>query len=55
MQKEREEKLARSLKDSLNQYVQGDRGGFIHRVESEAKRLSDTGYLFIPPTLPIFV
>ncbi|KAM3361030.1 chaperone protein dnaJ 10 [Capsicum galapagoense] len=40
VQKEREEKLARILKDFLQQYVHGDRVGFIRRVESEAERLS---------------
>ncbi|KAM3305807.1 chaperone protein dnaJ 10 [Capsicum chacoense] len=40
VQKEREEKLARILKDFLQQYVRGDRVGFIRRVESEAERLS---------------
>ncbi|XP_007019291.2 PREDICTED: chaperone protein dnaJ 10 [Theobroma cacao] len=42
VQKEREEKLARSLKDFLNQYVRGDKDGFLQRAESEARRLSDT-------------
>ncbi|CBI19931.3 unnamed protein product, partial [Vitis vinifera] len=41
VQKEREERLARLLKDFLNQYVQGDKRGFLHCAESEAKRLSD--------------
>lgn len=45
VQKEREEKLARILKDFLQQYVRGDRVGFIHRVESEAERLSQAGQL----------
>jgi hypothetical protein len=45
VQKEREEKLARFLKDFLNQYAQGDRVGFLRRAESEAKRLSDAGKL----------
>uniref|UniRef100_A0A2N9FFT4 J domain-containing protein n=1 Tax=Fagus sylvatica TaxID=28930 RepID=A0A2N9FFT4_FAGSY len=40
VQREREEKLARSLKSFLNQYVQGDKEGFLWRAESEAKRLS---------------
>uniref|UniRef100_A0A2C9U1Z5 DNAJ-containing protein X-domain domain-containing protein n=1 Tax=Manihot esculenta TaxID=3983 RepID=A0A2C9U1Z5_MANES len=44
VQKEREEKLARFLKDFLNQYVQGDKKGFLRRVESEAKRLSDAAF-----------
>ncbi|KAK6257629.1 hypothetical protein QUC31_001088 [Theobroma cacao] len=42
VQKEREETLARSLKDFLNQYVRGDKDGFLQRAESEARRLSDT-------------
>ncbi|XP_021285348.1 chaperone protein dnaJ 10 [Herrania umbratica] len=42
VQKEREEKLARSLKDFLNQYVRGDKDGFLQRAVSEARRLSDT-------------
>lgn len=45
VQKEREEKLARLLRDFLNQYVQGDKRGFLHRAESEAKRLSGAGLL----------
>lgn len=45
VQKEREEKLARILKDFLQQYVRGDRVGFIRRVESEAERLSQAGQL----------
>lgn len=44
VQKEREEKLARILKDFLQQYVRGDRVGFIHRVESEAERLSQAAF-----------
>lgn len=44
VQKEREEKLARFLKDFLNQYAQGDRVGFLRRAESEAKRLSDAAF-----------
>ncbi|KAA3457163.1 Chaperone DnaJ [Gossypium australe] len=42
VQKEREEKLAKSLKDFLNQYVRGDKDGFMQHAESEARRLSDT-------------
>jgi len=45
VQKEREEKLARFLKDFLNQYAKGDRIGFLRHAESEAKRLSDAGKL----------
>ncbi|PON40724.1 DNAJ-containing protein, X-domain containing protein, partial [Parasponia andersonii] len=44
VQKEREEKLARLLKDFLNQYVQGDKEGFLKRAESEARRLSDAAF-----------
>ncbi|XP_060198400.1 chaperone protein dnaJ 10 isoform X1 [Lycium barbarum] len=44
VQKEREEKLARILKDFLQQYVRGDRVGFIRRVESEAERLSQAAF-----------
>lgn len=45
VQKEREEKLAKSLRDFLNQYVRGDKDGFMQHAESEARRLSDTGKL----------
>ncbi|KAJ8771696.1 hypothetical protein K2173_026873 [Erythroxylum novogranatense] len=44
IQKEREEKLARWLKDFLQQYVHGDKVGFVRRAESEAKRLSDAAF-----------
>lgn len=44
VQREREEKLARFLKDFLNQYVCGDKEGFFHRAESEAKRLTNTAF-----------
>ncbi|MCD9646948.1 Chaperone protein dnaJ 10 [Datura stramonium] len=44
VQKEREEKLARILKDFLQQYVRGDRVGFIRGVESEAERLSQAAF-----------
>ncbi|KAL5571715.1 hypothetical protein UlMin_021312 [Ulmus minor] len=44
VQREREEKLARSLKDFLNQYVKGDKEGFVKRAESEARRLSDAAF-----------
>uniref|UniRef100_A0A6N2LTH8 RNA helicase n=1 Tax=Salix viminalis TaxID=40686 RepID=A0A6N2LTH8_SALVM len=46
VQKEREEKLARFLKDFLNQYAQGDRIGFLRHAESEAKRLSNADTAF---------
>lgn len=48
VQREREENLARFLKDFLNQYVRGDKQGFTNRAESEAKRLSDAGIVFLP-------
>ncbi|MED6177759.1 hypothetical protein PIB30_101117 [Stylosanthes scabra] len=44
VQKEREEKLARFLKDFLGQYVCGDQKGFLHRAESEARRLSRAAF-----------
>ncbi|KAK0576395.1 hypothetical protein LWI29_016796 [Acer saccharum] len=44
VQREREEKLARLLKDFLSQYVRGDKDGFIQRAESEAKRLSSSAF-----------
>lgn len=43
VQREREEKLARILKDFLHQYVRGDKKGFIQRAEAEAERLSSAG------------
>ncbi|CAL5323780.1 unnamed protein product [Camellia sinensis] len=45
VQKEREEKLARKLRDLLQQYVRGDKVGFIHCAESEAERLSHAAEL----------
>ncbi|XP_021902659.1 chaperone protein dnaJ 10 [Carica papaya] len=44
VQKEREEKLARTLKDFLNQYVRGDKEGFLQHAKSEARRLSDAAF-----------
>ncbi|KAF9602279.1 hypothetical protein IFM89_026367 [Coptis chinensis] len=44
VQKEREEKLAESLKDRLNQYVQGNKEGFISHAEAEVSRLSNAAY-----------
>ncbi|CAL5414634.1 unnamed protein product [Camellia sinensis] len=44
VQKEREEKLARKLRDLLQQYVRGDKVGFIHCAESEAERLSHAAF-----------
>ncbi|CAN0827286.1 Chaperone protein dnaJ 10 [Linum grandiflorum] len=44
VQREREEKLARFLRDFLEQYVRGDKSGFVRRAESEAKRLSHSDF-----------
>ncbi|XP_020111818.1 chaperone protein dnaJ 10 isoform X1 [Ananas comosus] len=44
VQREREEKLARFLRDFLNQYVRGDKEGFVHRAEAEARRLASTAF-----------
>ncbi|KAH7511109.1 hypothetical protein JRO89_XSUnG0223500 [Xanthoceras sorbifolium] len=44
VQREREEKLARLLKDFLNQYVRGDKDGFLQHAESEAKQLSSSAF-----------
>jgi curved DNA-binding protein CbpA len=44
VQKEREEKLARILKDRLNRYVQGDKQGFIQEAKSEVQRLNRAAY-----------
>ncbi|XP_043713261.1 chaperone protein dnaJ 10 isoform X1 [Telopea speciosissima] len=44
VQKEREEKLAEILKDRLNQYVQGNKEGFISHAEAEVSRLSNAAY-----------
>lgn len=43
VQREREEKLARKLKNILHQYVRGDKEGFLHHAENEAERLSRAG------------
>jgi hypothetical protein len=48
VQREREEKLARFLKEFLSQYVRGDTEGFAQRAESEAKRLSSTCQFYDP-------
>lgn len=58
VQKEREEKLAKALKDLLNQYVRGDKEGFLLHAESEARRLSDAGIaycLFIVTFVSYFI
>ncbi|CAA6660382.1 unnamed protein product [Spirodela intermedia] len=44
VQREREEKLARFLKDLLDKYINGDREGFLHHIEAEARRLSDAAF-----------
>ncbi|XP_050212920.1 chaperone protein dnaJ 10 isoform X1 [Mercurialis annua] len=44
VQREREEKLAKFLKDFLSEYVRGDKIGFVRRVKSEAKRLADAAF-----------
>lgn len=44
VQREREERLARILKDYLGQYVRGDKKGFFQRAESEARRLSRAAF-----------
>uniref|UniRef100_K7K5P3 J domain-containing protein n=1 Tax=Glycine max TaxID=3847 RepID=K7K5P3_SOYBN len=43
VQKEREEKLAEILKNRLNQYVQGNKEGFVNDAEAEVARLSNAG------------
>ena len=43
-QDEREKKLTQILKDRLNQYVQGDREGFIQKDISEVQRFNSTSY-----------
>ncbi|MQM01710.1 hypothetical protein Taro_034459 [Colocasia esculenta] len=44
IQKEREEKLARFLKDLLHRYVHGDPEGFLCHAEAEAKRLAEAAF-----------
>lgn len=43
VQREREEKLAETLKDRLNLYVQGNKEDFVHHAEAEVSRLSNAG------------
>ncbi|XVF39178.1 hypothetical protein PTKIN_Ptkin01aG0014600 [Pterospermum kingtungense] len=45
VQKEREEKLAATLKGFLNQYVQGDKDSFSQQAMSEAQRLAGTDWI----------
>ncbi|KAI3505066.1 hypothetical protein L1887_26946 [Cichorium endivia] len=44
IQREREEKLARSLKNFIHPYVQGDKEEFLRLVESETDRLSQAAF-----------
>eukprot|EP00262_Sarcandra_glabra_P014726 TRINITY_DN4363_c0_g5_i1.p1 TRINITY_DN4363_c0_g5~~TRINITY_DN4363_c0_g5_i1.p1 ORF type:complete len:407 (-),score=100.89 TRINITY_DN4363_c0_g5_i1:296-1516(-) len=44
VQKEREEEVARKLKDRLNLYVQGDKDEFVRQAEAEVSRLSNATY-----------
>lgn len=44
VQKEREEKLAQTLIDRLNQYVQGNKEDFVRHAEAEVARLSSAAY-----------
>lgn len=54
MQRDREEKLARILKDFLHQYLRGDKKGFVQRAESEAERLSHAGVTRMPKQKSFF-
>ncbi|KAL6522150.1 hypothetical protein OROMI_032027 [Orobanche minor] len=44
VQREREEKLARILREFLSHYVHGDKEGFSRRAESEVERLSRAAF-----------
>ncbi|XP_073146269.1 chaperone protein dnaJ 10-like [Henckelia pumila] len=44
VQKEREEKLVRILKDRLHLYIQGNKEDFIRQAEAEVSRLSNAAY-----------
>lgn len=46
VQKEREEKLAETLKDRLNQYIHGNKDDFVKYAEAEVSRLSNAAYGF---------
>lgn len=43
VQREREEKLAETLKDRLNLYVQVNKEDFVRHAEAEVSRLSNAG------------
>ncbi|KAK4726058.1 hypothetical protein R3W88_030975 [Solanum pinnatisectum] len=44
VQRDREEKLAKTLKDRLNLYVQGNKEDFVRHAEAEVSRLSNAAY-----------
>lgn len=44
VQKEREEKLAETLKNRLHNYVQGNKAEFIQHAEAEVSKLSNAGF-----------
>ncbi|KAG8389779.1 hypothetical protein BUALT_Bualt01G0014000 [Buddleja alternifolia] len=44
VQREREETLARKLRDFLRRYVWGDKEGFLRQAESEAEKLSNSAF-----------
>ena len=41
--REREEKIGETLKNCLNQYVQGDKEGFIQHAKVEVQHLNNVG------------
>ncbi|CAN6475963.1 unnamed protein product [Victoria cruziana] len=43
-QREREMKLAGKLKDFIDQYVEGDKEGFLDRAKTEAERLANSDF-----------
>ncbi|KAL8459412.1 hypothetical protein ACS0TY_036776 [Phlomoides rotata] len=44
VQREREERLSRKLRDFVQRYVRGDKEGFIKQAESEAEKLSHAAF-----------